>query len=60
MGVGEKPQGYDLKDYVMGHFTDQEKKVLAETAEKAAEAICMIMQGDVDGAMNRYNTKKKA
>lgn len=60
MGVGEKPQGYDLKDYVMGHFTDQEKKVLAETAEKAADAICMIMQGDVDGAMNRYNTRKKA
>ncbi len=60
MGVGEKPQGYDLKDYVMGHFTDQEKKTLAETAEKAADAIRMIMQGDVVGAMNRYNTKKKA
>lgn len=59
IGVGEKPQNYDLKDYVMGHFTDQEKKLLEDSTQKAAEAICMIMQGDVDGAMNRYNTKKK-
>ena len=58
MGVSDKPQGYDLKDYVLGHFTDKEKKVLEETSGKAAEAIRMILQGDVDGAMNRYNTKK--
>lgn len=58
MGVSDKPQGYDLKDYVMGHFTDKEKKILKETSEKAAEALRMILQGDVDGAMNRYNTKK--
>lgn len=60
MGVSDKPQGYDLKDYVLGHFTDKEKKQLEETSGKAAEAIRMILQGDVDGAMNRYNTKKKA
>ena len=59
MGVSDKPQGYDLKDYVLGHFTDKEKKVLEETSGKVAEAIRMILQGDVDGAMNRYNTKKK-
>ena len=59
MGVSDKPQGYDLKDYVLGHFTDKEKKVLEETCEDAVQAICMILQGDVDGAMNRYNTKKK-
>lgn len=60
MGVSDKPKGYDLKDYVLGHFTDKEKKQLEETSGKAAEAIRMILQGDVDGAMNRYNTKKKA
>lgn len=59
MGVSDKPQGYDLKDYVLGHFTDKEKKVLEETCEDAVQAVCMIVQGDVDGAMNRYNTKKK-
>ena len=59
MGVSDKPQGYDLRDYVLGHFTDGEIKALSETSEKAEQAIRMIMQGDVDGAMNRYNTKKK-
>ena len=59
MGVSDKPQGYDLKDYVLGHFTDREQKMLEETFEKAEQAVRMIMQGDVDGAMNRYNTKKK-
>lgn len=59
MGVSDKPQGYDLKDYVLGHFTDREQKTLEETFEKAEQAVRMIMQGDVDGAMNRYNTKKK-
>lgn len=58
VGVSDKPQGYDLKDYVLGHFTDGEKKVLEEVSGKAEQAIRMIMQGDVDGAMNRYNTKK--
>ncbi|MDE7222789.1 MAG: aminoacyl-tRNA hydrolase [Acetatifactor sp.] len=60
MGVSDKPQGYELKDYVLGHFTDQEKKTLEETGSSAVQAVCMILQGDVDGAMNRYNTKKKA
>jgi len=26
IGIGEKPKGYDLADYVLGHFTDDEKK----------------------------------
>ncbi|MDE6674420.1 MAG: aminoacyl-tRNA hydrolase, partial [Acetatifactor sp.] len=55
MGVSDKPQGYDLKDYVLGHFTDGEKKLLEETSRNAVEAVRMILQGDVDGAMNRYN-----
>lgn len=60
MGVSDKPQGYDLRDYVLGHFTDGEKEALRESCEHAAEAVRMILQGDVDGAMNRYNAKKKA
>ncbi|MCM1120194.1 MAG: aminoacyl-tRNA hydrolase [bacterium] len=59
MGVSDKPQGYDLRDYVLGHFTDGEKEALRESCEKAADAVRMILRGDVDGAMNRYNAKKK-
>lgn len=57
MGVGEKPKGYDLADYVLGHFTADERKVMNDAAETATKAIRMMMAGDVDKAMNQYNTK---
>ena len=57
MGVGEKPKGYDLADYVLGHFTGDERKIMDEAAKSAEEAIRLMMQGDADGAMNRFNTK---
>ena len=57
MGVGEKPKGYDLADYVLGHFTSDERKIMDDAAKSAEEAIRMMLQGDVDAAMNRFNTK---
>ncbi|MBQ9140241.1 MAG: aminoacyl-tRNA hydrolase [Lachnospiraceae bacterium] len=57
MGVGEKPKGYDLADYVLGHFTADERKIMNESAKKATEAIRMMMTGDVDKAMNEFNKK---
>lgn len=57
MGVGEKPKGYDLADYVLGHFTQDERKVMNEAAKSAAEAVRMMMAGDVDKAMNMFNKK---
>lgn len=57
MGVGEKPKGYDLADYVLGHFTQNERKVMDEAAKTATEAIRMMVAGDVDKAMNAFNKK---
>ena len=57
MGVGEKPKGYDLADYVLGHFTADERKVMDDAAKSAVEAIRMMMAGDVDKAMNEFNKK---
>lgn len=57
MGVGEKPKGYDLADYVLGHFTADERKVMNEAAKSATEAIRMMMAGDIDKAMNEFNKK---
>lgn len=58
MGVGEKPAGYDLADYVLGHFSKEERKVMDEAAKTAAEAIRTMINVDVDTAMNRFNQKK--
>ena len=57
MGVGEKPKGYDLADYVLGHFSSMERKLMDDAAKTAVEAIRMMMAGDVDKAMNQFNRK---
>lgn len=58
MGVGEKPEGYDLKDYVLGHFTGDERKAMQEAAERGADCIRMIMKDGPDAAMNAFNARK--
>lgn len=55
LGVGEKPKGWDLADYVLGRFSAPERELLAETAEKAADAIRMIITDGADAAMNAFN-----
>lgn len=59
VGVGEKPKGYDLADYVLGHFSKGEREMMEEGFAQAAEAVSMIVSGDIDRAMNLYNQKKK-
>ena len=55
VGVGEKPKGYDLADYVLGHYSDEEKTVMDKSFLTAAEAAVFIMNEDIDKAMNKYN-----
>ena len=55
IGVGEKPKGWDLADYVLGRFSAPERETLNETAKWAADAIRAIITDGPDGAMNRYN-----
>lgn len=57
IGVGEKPKGYDLADYVLGHFSKEEIPLMKEGIMKAAEAAEMMLAGDVDKAMNEFNRK---
>lgn len=57
MGVGEKPKGYDLADYVLGHFTKAEKALMEESADRCAKAVELVTQGEVEQAMNEYNKK---
>lgn len=59
MGVGDKPAGYDLADYVLGHFNKEENEILAESKKNAVLAIETILSDGIDKAMNLYNTKKE-
>ena len=57
LGVGKKPRpDYDLADWVLSRFTGEEQKALDTALENAAAAAELIVKGDVDRAMNLYNS----
>lgn len=57
VGVGEKPRGWDLADYVLSHFPKEERAVAEEAFERASEAVVCMMTEGMDSAMNAYNRK---
>lgn len=58
VGVGEKPKGWDLADYVLGHFSDKEREYVNDAVKDAMDATIYMIQDDVNRAMNLYNAKK--
>ena len=60
IGVGEKPAGWDLADYVLGHFSEEDRKLVNAAVSDAVTAAVYIMQQDTDRAMNEFNAKKQA
>lgn len=58
VGVGEKPQGWDLADYVLGHFLKDEQQVMQESFDRAADAAAALLTEEVQQVMNEYNTHK--
>lgn len=57
VGVGEKPAGWDLADYVLGRFSKDERELVDQALKRAQEATVMIMEQGMDAAMNAYNRK---
>ena len=56
IGVGEKPSGWDLADYVLGRFGKEELPVMREAVGNAAKACSLIMKEGIETAMNRCNS----
>ena len=57
VGVGEKPKGYDLADYVLGHFSKEDRMLMEDAFGRAAEAVVCMMNDSMEHAMNQYNKK---
>lgn len=55
VGIGQKPEGWDLADYVLSPFSKEERKAVEDAMEDATEAAVMMLHGEADAAMNRYN-----
>ena len=59
VGVGEKPQGWDLADHVLGRMDKEDRSRAEEAMADAVEAAVLMMHGETDKAMNLYNSKKQ-
>lgn len=55
IGVGKKPDKYDLVDYVLGHFSNEDKVLMAGGAKDACDAVECIIRDGADKAMNKFN-----
>ncbi|MBO5494736.1 MAG: aminoacyl-tRNA hydrolase [Eubacterium sp.] len=57
IGVGKKPHpDYDLVDWVLGKFPKDKEAELKASLENTTKAIRLIVKGEIDEAMNRYNS----
>ncbi len=57
IGVGQKPHpDYNLADWVLSKFTDKEREALGTALENACAACELIAKGELDRAMNLYNS----
>ena len=57
VGVGMKPSKMDLADYVLSHFTKEERIEMELGFDKACDALVYMLQDDIAKAMNDYNGK---
>lgn len=58
VGVGEKPKNWDLADYVLGRFGEEDRKKVEDAVKDTMDAAVMMMHGETDKAMNDYNGRK--
>lgn len=56
VGVGAKPDGWDLADYVLSRFSPTDRTLIDQACERAVDAITTIINDDFDKAMNLYNS----
>ena len=59
VGIGEKPKGMDLADYVLSCFSKGEQELMDQAFKEAARAVAVILGQGIESAMNEFNAKKK-
>lgn len=57
VGVGDKPAGWDLADYVLSRFTKEENEIIIDSLKKSSMAAKTIIKDGMETAMNLYNKK---
>ena len=57
VGTGKPDNTDHLIEYVIGAIDEDEKPLLEEGIQKAADAVSMIIEENIDLAMNRFNIR---
>ena len=58
IGVGKQHDGADQIEYVLSRITGRDRQMIEDAFKDVAEAVALIIQGNVDEAMNRFNGKR--
>lgn len=57
VGIGPLAEGDDAAEYVLSPFSREELPVLEVALARAEDALEMVIDGRIDGAMNAFNQK---
>jgi PTH1 family peptidyl-tRNA hydrolase len=60
IGIGPLPPGRDAAEFVLEPFRKAERADLESGLDQAAEALEMVLRGDIERAMTRFNRKVAA
>ena len=55
IGIGRRPEHMDMANYVLSRFNKEDRALVDEALEQAADAAIAIIEDGIDRAMNRYN-----
>lgn len=56
IGVGEKPEGWDLANYVLGKIPENEYKAISDRFSAIFNALSYMMNYDINRAMTAFNS----
>lgn len=60
VGIGEKPNGWDLADYVLAPFSKDDEPLILSGVDKAYHAVELLLTKGIKEAMNQTNKKNKS
>ena len=59
VGIGEKPNGWDLADYVLAKFSKDDEAGIERGIDNASQAVGIFISLGMKDAMNKFNAKQK-
>lgn len=59
VGIGEKPNGWDLADYVLAKFSADDAPLIETGIDNAVNAVEIMLSSCIKDAMNKFNKKVK-